>query len=153
MIVKTAVEEDLKNLYDSDGLTFSNIDFNVIVKDDGEMEDLVSKLKASKITLDVDNSTIFIVSSKLMNSYYDLEGDNACSDNEFFCVLPFDYLDRSDQMQRLDWIHLKESLSVRFWRDVVDNCQYVEYIKGRHAKTSNIQWLIDVNSKDDSTTL
>lgn len=150
MIIKTATENDLDLIYRGDGLGFLNTDFNLIINDAGEMEEFEMKLNSSKVELKED-TTVYVVSGELLNKYYDLEGDNAYEEDEYYSVIPFDQLVMDpEKMERMDWIRLRGSLYIRFWKDIIDNLQYTEYVKGRHPKTENIQWLIDLNSKDDS---
>ena len=150
MIIKTATENDLDAIYKADGLGFLNTDFNLIINDAGEMEEFEMKLNSSKVELKED-TTVYVVDGQLINRYYDLEGDNAYEEDEYYSVIPFDqFIMDEEKMDKMDWIRLRGSLYIRFWRDIIDNLQYTEYVKGRHEKTENIQWLIDINDKDDS---
>ena len=150
MIIKTATENDLDAIYKADGLGFLNTDFNLIINDSGEMEEFEMKLNSSKVELKED-TTVYVVDGQLLNRCYDLEGDNAYKEDEYYSVIPFDqFIMDEEKMDKMDWIRLRGSLYIRFWRDIIDNLQYTEYVKGRHEKTENIQWLIDINDKDDS---
>lgn len=82
---------------------------------------------------------VYYMSCKDINDYYDLAGDNRYDDSCIFVVVPLATLKNIS-----DTSSAKIDLHARYFNDVVDNNEYREYIAGRHEKTKNIQWLIDI---------
>ena len=84
----------------------------------------------------------YIISCKDINKIYDLAGDNAYDENCIFMVFP---------LKTLKDIHdsaaVKARFGARYFNDVVDNNEYREYIAGRHKKSKQIQWIIDVKGE------
>ena len=146
MIVKVATKDDLKTLYESDGLAFMNRNFTALINDPGAFEEFNMILNSCKIKLKED-TTVYVVSGKLMDEYYDLEGDNAFR-SKYYSVIKFEDLDIPEFMSEMDGIRLLGSLSAISWIKVVDLANYVEYTKGRHELTEDIQYLVDINSDD-----
>ena len=146
LVVKMAGFEDLKMLYREEGLAFEGIDLSNINTDEGA-EFMLKKFRANGLSIK-DHSFIYIATGEAMNSTFDLEGDNAYRDDFHISIIRYDdcIFERNDR----DFMsNLKTNLLVRWFRDICDNNEYKEYIKGRHDRTDNIQWIIDWHVRND----
>ncbi len=151
MNVKVATKEDMDALYESDGLAFLNRNFSALINDAGAFAEFNMLLNSCKIKLKED-TTVYVVSGKLMDEYYDLEGDNAFR-SKYYSIIKFEDLDIPEFMSEMDGIRLLGSLYATSWIRVVDIANYVEYTKGRHELTEDIKYLVDINSDDGETVI
>ena len=141
IIFKKASSSDMKNLYNIDGLSFEGLDLSSI-KNDESMKKLINRFYNAGVLLN-NNCTIYVCTGKDVNKTYDLEGDNRYPDNYHISIISFKDFKLMDPTNYDAVSNMKQSLGCRYWRDVVDNNEYREYIKGRHKATAQIQWLID----------
>jgi hypothetical protein len=88
--------------------------------------------------LDCDKLIIYTFTGKLMNSTYDLAGSNKYPDSLHFCGVPLNPFIKDGKYMEM------KSRGFRYFNDIVDNNEYREYLAGRHEKSEQIQWLIDV---------
>lgn len=149
MVIKNIGIEKLDELYDMNGFAFLNRDFNPMLKDEGALKEFKGKMKSYNVIINEDTS-IYVVPASIINERYDLEGDNKFKDDTFFSVIPYNV----DAAEVTDLIELMYYITdVLEWRTIIDRRMYTEYVKGRHEKTDNIQWLIDINKdeEDDDT--
>ena len=138
--ITEATEEDLKNLYLKEGTAIEGLDLSEM-KNPDTCKMILKKFEDEGFEIE-EYSTIYIATGKLMNSVYDLEGDNAYKDDFHISIIEYDDCKfRSREREFL--AKMKENLKIRWFTDIVDNNEYKEYIKGRHEKTSHIEWLID----------
>lgn len=88
---------------------------------------------------------IYIIYGKDMNKIYDLYGDNAYPDDIHHVIIPLDTL-----KNRKDIVSAKYKINARYFNDIVDNNEYREYIAGRHKKSEQIQWIINVYNESSN---
>lgn len=86
---------------------------------------------------------IYFVTGKVFNDVYDLAGDNAYENSVHHAIIPFKVLKNTNDIS-----YAKPQLRSRYFRDVVDNNEYREYIAGRHKKSPQIQWLINAYTNE-----
>lgn len=138
-IVITATEEDLKNLYEQEGAAFEQIDFFVFARPD-VWDRVYGKFVSNGLSLH-DGTTVYVADGKTLNSLYDLEGDNAYQEDFHMSIIPYDSCEFED-VKIEPMKKMKEALGIRWFRDIVDNNEYREYMKGRHESSEQISWLI-----------
>jgi hypothetical protein len=135
---KQATSSDLDSLYDSDaycieGYDLSELSPNLIIEEFINNNNEYIK----------PNTIIYIADGKTVNKHYDLEGENSYKPNFHFTIISLNSVVTTDGKYPN-----KYGVKARWWRDVVDNNEYREYMKGRHKYTPRIQWLIDAYNKD-----
>ena len=84
----------------------------------------------------------YIISCKDINKIYDLAGDNAYNENCIFLVFPLNTLKDIHESPAV-----KARFGARYFNHVVDNNEYREYIAGRHEKSKQIEWIINIKGE------
>lgn len=123
-------KSELDRLYNSEAY------FIECVSGDEELCQIMSNLLGANFEIK-QPLNIFVVNGKDFNKAYDLYGNNAYQDDVHHVIIPLD--DVGDKSA----YKAKAVLKARYFRDVVDNNEYREYMAGRHKKSAQIQWIID----------
>jgi hypothetical protein len=89
---------------------------------------------------------VWICDGKLMNSKYDLAGNNAYQNNFHFTFFPLSYGNKNGKSACAE---LKSRTGSRYFTDIVDNNEYREYLAGRHEYSDQIKWLCDQSGYRD----
>ena len=143
MKIKSATTKNLDDLYANEAAAFE-VSFERLTDDQNFYNKFLHKLKSAGLKLKED-TTIYIVNGETLNKHYNLEGDNSYSATFKMSLIPYDDLEfLIDPLNTDDMEQLKLQLGIRWFKDVVDNNEYREYIKGRHEASEQIQWLIDL---------
>ena len=87
-----------------------------------------------------DGTIFYIAHGKVINKTFDLEGDNSYQDSYPITIISFNDCEFDHNM---NWLEFKNNTLSRWWRDICDNNEYREYVKGSHKESAQIKWLID----------
>jgi hypothetical protein len=137
IVFKQASSSDLDRFYKNNDYCIECLDMSTASKE--ALIGFWSKLKMEGWNIP-EKVEIWICDGKLMNSKYDLGGDNAYSDDVHFSFFPLEY---GKQHGEYNCQGLKSRLGARYFNDVVDNNEYREYLAKRHEYSEQIKWLCD----------
>lgn len=129
----------LDKLYLSDALVLEGV--NVL---EGDLRDLIiNELRKYNIFVEL-SATVYVFTGKEINEHYDLEGDNAYKDDFHISMISLNDVHMS--VEDTDFEGFKNNTKWRYWKDVVDNNEYREWLKGRHMMSDRIKWIVDFAS-------